>query len=297
MLTINKHIKIQDDRLVGGLSPVLEIINEVENSTDNEIIIDFGGTGFVSPLFVLPLMVYVNGSSKDISYRNITGYLNTIKFGNEYKPEQMRKSEFLAHMEGYSNKTYIPVVSFLASKNNDDQKSAIISTLEEIIIRQLHLDRNIVTGLKYLIGETVDNVTEHSESERGYIFAQAYPNKGYLDICIADNGITLLGSYMKMPDNEIASDLEAMQAANRGISTKNLPDAENRGYGIITSKNMLIDGLGGNFIMISGEAIHIKNREIDKFVILPQNIHWKGTIIALRIPYNNKSFNYIKYLE
>lgn len=96
------------------------------------------------------------------------------------------------------------------------------------------------------------NITEHSESDRGYIFAQAYPTKGFLDVCIADRGVSLLGSYEKLPDNEILSDMEAIKAANRGLSSKNLPDAENRGFGIRTSKQMLIHGLGGQYLMISG---------------------------------------------
>ncbi len=43
-----------------------------------------------------------------------------------------------------------------------------------------------------------------------------------MDICIADNGITLLGSYCKMEGNKITYHLSAMKAANFGISTKNL---------------------------------------------------------------------------
>ena len=100
-----------------------------------------------------------------------------------------------------------------------------------------------------------------------------------------------------MPNNEIENDLEAIQAANRGISTKNLPDAENRGYGIITSKNMLIEGLKGSFIMMSGNALHIYNSKDRRFIGMPHDIRWKGTIIALRIPYVNKEFQYINYIE
>ena len=54
-----------------------------------------------------------------------------------------------------------------------------------------------------MIEECVDNITQHSKSERGYIFAQAYPHKQYLDICVADNGITLLGSYHENNDFDI----------------------------------------------------------------------------------------------
>ena len=148
-----------------------------------------------------------------------------------------------------------------------------------------------------MIDETLDNITEHSESDRGYIFAQAYPNKGFLDVCIADRGVGLLGSYEKLPDNEIVSDMEAIKAANRGLSSKNLPDAENRGFGIMTSKQMLIQGLGGQYLMISGGSLYIKTRNIDSFYAMPHGLRWNGTIVALRIPYHSTTFNYINYIE
>lgn len=152
-------------------------------------------------------------------------------------------------------------------------------------------------GLKYMVEETLDNITEHSESERGYIIAQAYPRKGYLDICMADNGVTLLGSYMKLADNEIVSDLEAIKAANRGISSKNLPEAENRGYGIQTSKRMLVEGLGGQYLMISGSCIYVKSPGYDNVYSVPDGLRWNGTVVALRIPINSLVFNYINYIE
>jgi len=88
-----------------------------------------------------------------------------------------------------------------------------------------------------------------------------------------------------------------MKAANLGVSTKNLPDAENRGYGIITSKKMLVDGLYGNFVMLSGNALFLKSKSINQFSELPDIATWKGTIIAMRIPYINETFNYINFVE
>jgi anti-sigma regulatory factor (Ser/Thr protein kinase) len=296
-MVIQKEINIQDDKLLNGLMPVLEIINQIEESNEDEITLDFHSTRFVSPLFILPLMVYLHGIRRRVICTNLSPYLNTVRFPNGLTPDDMRRSEFLAYMEEYAHRSYIPIVNFPAIDKKDDDKNTILTTVETIISRQLGLTPNIVTGLKYMIGESIDNITQHSESERGYIFAQAYPNKRYLDICIADTGITLLGSYMKQKGNEIETDLEAIQAANRGISTKNLPNAENRGYGIITSKKMLIEGLDGHYIMLSGEAIHLKGRELDKFLLLPKQIRWDGTIIAFRIPYHNNDFSYINYLE
>lgn len=40
-----------------------------------------------------------------------------------------------------------------------------------------------------------------------------------------------------------------------------------------------------------------KTRDINNFITLPEHLRWNGTIIALRIPFVNETFRYIKYIE
>lgn len=295
-MIVNDYVNIQDDRLVNGLPPVIKMMSAINASDDSTIVLDFSKTQFISPVFALSLLVYLHSCGKEIQILNQIPYMQTIFFAEGFRPDTIRRTEFLAMMEKYSRKTYIPIVNFPASDSTDDTEY-ILSTVESLIIRQLNIDNNVAWGLKYIISEMISNIAEHSESSRGYIFAQSYPKKGYLDICIADTGITLLKSYMKLPHNEIASDLEAIQAANRGISSKNFPDAENRGYGIYTTKKMIVEGLQGQYLMISGSALYMKNETIDNFFRMPLTLRWNGTIIALRIPYQKYDFNYRNYLE
>ena len=296
-MIIKKSINVKDDRLIDGLTPVIRIMSQIEDSSEKNVTIDLSDARFVSPVFVLSLIVYLFSCGRQITICNLTEYLELIgiKDGG-VKPDLMRQTEFLAMLEKYAHRTYIPIIDFAAGRNSD-AKEVVSSLVENIIIRQLNIQPNVANGFKYMIDETLDNITEHSESDRGYIFAQAYPKKGLLDVCIADRGVCLLGSYEKLPDNEIESDLEAIKAANRGLSSKNLPDAENRGFGIRTSKQMLIQGLGGQYMMISGNSLYIKTRNLDSSYSMPQNLRWKGTIVALRIPYNSTTFNYIDYIE
>ena len=271
-MEIKLKADIRDDLMSDGLVAAMNAINLINEAADKSITLDFSEIEFVTPSYVLPLVAFLNSCDKDITIVNLKEYLQKIEFADGMRPDRMRKSEFLAIMERYSQETYIPIVSFPATKDSDDEKDAILSTIESIISRQLELTSNVLTGLKYMLGESIDNIIQHAQSERGYIFAQSFPQKGFLDICIADNGITLLGSYKTLPNNEIESDLEAIQAANRGISTKNRPNAENRGYGIITSKKMLVEGLSGSFIMLSGNALHLYNSEYRRFIETPTNI-------------------------
>ena len=297
MIIIKEYINVKDERLIDGLTPVVRIMSQMEDSNDLEVTIDFSDTRFISPVFALSFIVYLSRCGKQVSFKNISDYLERIEFSNGgVKPDMMRQTEFLADLEKYASKTYIPIIDFAAGRNSD-AKEAVSSIVENMIIQQLSIQSNVANGLKYMIDEILDNITEHSESDRGYIFAQAYPTKGFLDVCIADRGVSLLGSYEKLPGNEILSDIEAIKAANRGLSSKNLPDAENRGFGIRTSKQMLIQGLGGQYLMISGCSLYLKSRNLDTFYSMPHGLRWNGTIVALRIPYHSSSFNYINYIE
>ena len=297
-MKINASINIQDSNLLYGLQEVLKIIEQIIKSEDREDIICFQKRTFVTPLFILPLLVFVTGCGKVIRFDSYSSYMDTILFSQGgLKPDMTEHSDFLASLNKFAYKTFLPIINFPANIYCNNERNAILTAVESMLAKQLGLQPNITAGLKYIVEESVDNIIEHSESERGYIFSQSYPTKKYLDICIADSGITLLGSYQKAGRVDIVNHLLAIEAANSGVSTKNLPEAENRGYGIATSKKMLVDGLSGNYVMLSGNALYLKTQTIEKFVSLPGEANWKGTIIAVRIPYINENFNYIKYIE
>ncbi len=98
------------------------------------------------------------------------------------------------------------------------------------------------------------------------------------------------------------NDMEALRCViEKRLSSKQLPDAENRGYGIYTSRRMLVDGLGGRYYLWSGNAFYSYNKGLGtpmNFLELPPPIAWHGTVVALRIPYaDNKDFNSAEYYE
>lgn len=300
MIQILMPSHIDDNRIGSSFNHLFSIINEIEKNEDNDIEFDFSSTKILNPFFLLPLLLYKKNSGKNISYSNIptlvSRYFDTIHFYKELDAEN--ENDFHGYMEQFSEKRYIPIIKFPASKCKDDIKNEILGIIGNLLKRQLMLSGNVYMALNYFLSELIDNITEHSHSKYGYIFAQYYPKSRYVDICIADEGITILGSYIKNKNAYITTDIEAIRKASVGVSTKNLPDAENRGYGIVTSKTMLSEGLKGNFFLFSGGAFFRKSESEEIFVDLPDNIKWDGTIILLRIPYSsNDNFDFYKYLE
>jgi hypothetical protein len=89
------------------------------------------------------------------------------------------------------------------------------------------------------------------------------------------------------------TDVEAIRQVMLGHSTK--ADKE-RGFGVRTSKNIVCDGLGGGFVLISGDAVLISEKRQDKLVRLPE-FSWKGVIIAYRIPEPKGPLTISDYVE
>lgn len=294
-MVIETNISAQNN-IFECLSAVFDMIHRIQETEDKEILLDLSKVTATSPAFSLPLSVFLASSEKTLGFQ-LSKEMENVYFSEGIQAGKMRLSSFRAQMQAYTSMDYLPIVVFPTSHAEEDLKDSIQSIVENVLIEQIDNTRNVASGLRYVIGECVDNITQHAKSEWGYIAAATNKEKRYIDICIADQGITLLGSYKENNDMDIITDMEALKAANRGISTKNLPNAENRGYGIITSKKMLTDGLGGLFIMMSGSAMLIKSENLNEYVELPENLSCKGTIVICHMPFDNKDFNYINYVE
>lgn len=133
----------------------------------------------------------------------------------------------------------------------------------------------------------VDNILEHSNSQFGWIAAQRFPTKGFIDICLTDNGIGLLESYRKS-GFIVHSNLDVINQALNGISTKNIKE---RGYGMRTSISAVLEGTAGSFMIVTGDAI-FNNGEIAAF-----KGNWNGVLCAIRLNVNVNDFNLYKFVE
>lgn len=292
----------EDERIGSSFNHLIRVVEETNNAPD-KVIWDFKEVRFLHPFFLAPLAIYKQQSAKEIICESISmpmqSYLNNIYFDRMLHFENASKETAEMVMEQYASKSYIPLCSFSMT---DVNKDAFGSIVRNIIVHQTKVDTKISTSISYFLSELIDNIYEHSKSPNGYLFSQYLEREGCIDICIADTGITVFNSFKEagLFQQEIGEDeSEALRMANEGRSTKNRPGSENRGYGLSTSKRMLVEGLGGSFFMLSGCAFHrYEKQSLNYYVDISNFFHWKGTIILLRIPVlTPNNFNYINYLE
>ncbi len=301
----DKHyIKIkqpQNDNLGRSLDALIDALAEYNKAnTGDRLVIDLQELKFAFPLLVLPLSALITRLKTlgiDIELvpsKNWNDYLNLLNFPGGFNPKL--DCNWQKTINKYRNKNYLPIVSIPASLSNLGDRENILDVFRQILIKQLNIDGQLKTVITYMVSEAFDNVIEHADVENGWIMVQNYPTKEFLDVCIVDTGKGILGSYASEKYKDITTDEQAINYAVNGKSTKDRP--ESRGYGISTSRRMLVKGLHGAYFLFSGRAFYYWSNTHEAINVIDDSLKWKGTILALRIPKNiPKGFNYIHFME
>lgn len=302
MPTIIEIPRVERDTIIGSVfNSLFSVINKTEIADPYDPIIwDFSNSTFFHPFYICGLSLYRIKSDRIIYTKGIhsytSGYLDAINFSN---PRYVKSSDDVNQLfDLYTNKSYIPLCKF---KSDEDSIDSVSSGLQRIIERQCRIPGTLISPLSYLLGELVTNIHDHSRCGHGYMFSQYLSKEKCLNLCIADFGITIFGSFASsgiFDTRELINEGVVLNMALGHKSTKNRPKAENRGYGLPTSKAMLVDGMGGEFFILSGGAFHRHDKNGEATVTLPKELYWDGTIILLKIPMVVEGdFNYLKYVE
>lgn len=285
--------------LVGTLS----LLDELKKS-DGHIKLNFKGIDNFHPFLLTIISFYnkinqqrveINNISKELkSYLDKIGFCSNMEFKNNFSSEEI--------LRYFSNLDFLPICIF-------EKKYSLTDQLESILKRKLlhqlkgyyNLTNDFKIAIAYLISELIDNIKEHSKASHGLIYLD-HSDKTNLWIVIADNGITILGSYLSQrnPDPRVLigiNNVQALEYSLKGVSTKNNRETH-RGYGLSTNLDIVTNGLNGDFSIISGDSLFFKKRGEESLINLPMNSGWDGTLILIKIPLiNHNDFKYLDYIE
>lgn len=291
-----------------NIGEVLKIVGDLNRCKPNEdIVFDLADCEFANPFVLTTIGILINDyrekgynitANVDCKSQSFKDYLRYIHFYDGLNPEAIAGGNYGEKMDSYRRRTYIPLISFPVgnSKSEMDIRHRFQSVIGDVLSQQTQLPTNIRAALLYLIDEAIQNLVDHSKANRGFIFSQYYKKAGYMDLCIADCGISIFGSYQQHGFAGITDDATAILNAAKGVSTKNYDGG--RGYGISTSKNAIVTGLGGNYSIVSGSAMLIATPDKSQIINIRDNGRWGGTIFALRIPTTaNNGFTIYDYTE
>ena len=117
------------------------------------------------------------------------------------------------------------------------------------------------------------------------------------DFIIADNGISIRNSF-KNAGYPFENDCDALIKAVNGLSTKNDLGYIERGTGLNNTINIIVNGINGEFLLISCNALLYINSEKIISQKIPQK-YSNGTIIHFRVELTSKidMYNYLIQIE
>lgn len=262
---------------------------------DTKVTFDLSQCVFVSP----PILVLCNvlalklrQRDVDVDYQanpSISNYLQTIKFPFGFDPCHKTQEETQRFFDGFSKKNYMPLTCFPITALRYGNvpitlRDRILQCFNDQIYKQLQADANSKQIIGYLIGELCTNMVEHSQSSYGILMSQAYQSKGILEMSFADFGIGLNQSYQSSPTHfpKPKNDNEAINFAIDGKSTKG---GGERGFGIRTSKDLLVNGLSGSFFMMSGHAFNYHSEIRNDLTSFPGK--YDGCFLSLQMKINS----------
>jgi hypothetical protein len=260
-------------------------LHEVADATN--IRLDLTDAQWTVPMYLSPVAVAVQelhaaGVEVDVQCSNkIRQYIQQIGFPDGH----VRPSE------SYDNS--LPLC-LLNTDADEDAIEIVGSKIYELLRTHLpNQPRGVLSGIQYTIAEIIDNVDQHSRCRHGTLLVQYYPRKEALDICVADDGVSIPGTYDEFGIDYVDA-VDAVRKALRGISTK--PDlGHERGYGLRTTTRMVCDGLHGSILLSSNEATLYKEGSGDPTVVLPDQ-RWPGTVFAARLNLPDEAFDWEQYV-
>lgn len=289
-----------------SISKLLKLISLLVASKENEVELDFSQARMLNPFFLGGLacsLHHFRSHGKQINLNhannyNINTYLERIFFPECFTPLKDYENDFFHRLDDYRVKTYIPIIAFPTGSDayHGTVREKVLNAVSALLKTQLNFREKERQPLSNFLDELTHNVNDHSGAKYGYLFAQFYPSSNYLDLVICDHGKGIFKSYENTAKFNPKDEIEALQFAIMGISTKDLP--ESKGFGISTSRKMLVNGLGGKFFIWTGNTAYLETVERVNILDIPENCYFQGTFVALRIPtIMPERFNFYEFIE
>ena len=154
----------------------------------------------------------------------------------------------------------------------------------DIVMEKLDTEYGGNFVLRHVLAELTYNIHEHAfenNQKTDAIIAIKLQNEGKLDISIIDDGMSIPGRFEKS-NVVFADDYAAVEKAINNFSTVSENPYE-RGNGLWTTIRLVIEGNGGEILIISRNALlHITNEDYE-YKLLDNEKLFNGTLISIRL--------------
>ena len=252
----------------------------------HQVEVDFRLCNFLAPYGVTLFAAYITWL-KQVKHRSVKIYADRNSVAGNYLVETgffELFEESLAHVAERPDRT----VKLTKISTSSEIPGFATKVMEILRIE----DEELGGAVKYSLIELLRNVVQHSASSAGCIaMAQYYPNKGLVNLCVADTGIgvkaTLNEAYPEIDTELKALKLATLPHVSRTFGPAVYPAmSDNAGLGLFFIKQ-IASLSGGSFFLGSKDALidlwgDQEGRQ-EKRYECAKNGGWPGTFAYLQL--------------
>lgn len=267
----------KSDDFVPQLKSLIQNLRTVSSSSG---LIDCSSLDWVSPLTLLPLAAHIHKKKQVVS--GLGSYLQTVRF-----------PDGVDQIGGFqTGQTYLPIARF-ATKSIPHLEQ-FTNHFAQLVLQSLGpVGKHLRNAWFYTIAELVTNIAEHSRSSLGWLHAQYWPAKGFLDAVVLDQG----RGFRKAYEDAHGKTYTHQEAIRRALEGHSVKDDVERGKGLRTTKALVTQSpINGKFLIISGNCGYYADAKKQTWLNLGV-WQWNGVIIALRINRVSEPVNIYPYVE
>ncbi|HOW24505.1 MAG TPA: hypothetical protein PK711_02445 [Bacteroidales bacterium] len=283
--------------IINRLKELFDNLRYLDTLSDGDYC-DFKNISFVTPISIIPIAAIIN--KKHLKVRTSgdgSEYLNVICF-----PPGIPEVK-----EPFRKKTYLPIIHLVIDTLDSQWLANQLDKLHEhflqllrtnIIADQIFLQFVTEDTMGFLVGESLDNIKEHSNAQNIYIFAQYWPAINSCEICIVDDGKGFLGS-LKSAGRDVLDSMDALKKViEKGLSAKTGDPDSIRGTGIKNIRDAITNHeINGEFILISGDAGFVHTAKHEKKLMQIKDYFWQGTVVSMKLNKPPNVFNLYHYVK
>lgn len=248
-----------------------------KESGSKKLNIDFSRVTHAYPNGMLPLIASLESlrqqgieiNAKLPQKDNVRRLFSNVNWAHHISPNQFAKSE------AYHDRHLIS--RFFSSGS---EQNSCVNDFMDVVLRNMPVPKDIVSGLEWSINEVTDNVLNHSESAFGGIVqASTYLKNNSINFAVADSGQGILGS-LKEGIPTLRTDLQAIGEAIKAGVTRNKDVGQGNGLAGTLSITTLT---GGSFDITSGYGRMLCSNSETKRHERKSLQYYQGTFIAGQI--------------
>lgn len=231
-----------------NVKDVCSAINMFKESSNQDLTLDFSKVMQAYPNGVLPIISSIT-EIRDEGYNvyvklphneNVRRLFRSVNWAHYLAPSQFEKSEAMHDRH-------------LVTRNFKDEKEQfqIVNDFMDVVLRNMELPKDIISGLEWSVNEITDNVLNHSKSKNGgFVQASTYPTNGVIAFAVADSGRGILES-LKEGFPSLRTDTQAIGEAMKAGVTRNPKYGQGNG---LAGSLRVTTLTGGSLEITSGKA-------------------------------------------